>query len=291
MSEPHARFQAWLLAGAEGNPPRDLAVHASVCSACRASIAAFDRLDFIDPGATTVPAPTRPVMRGVLVRVGRAVGATVGVMIAATVLGVGGWQLIDAARGGPGGGIAQASRTPDQDVLAGSGTPGATSQETSASASMASASDVPTAAPSSDGPAATPRPGATATPRPALTPQPSVPAPTSTPLTSTPPTSTPPISTPAPTVPGPPVITSVSRGETGGVNIAWTAPVTDGGSAITGYNIWGGSESGNLALLTGAGVQLSYLDDLCGLADVCFYQISAVNGVDEGPRSVEVPAP
>jgi len=202
MREPHARFQAWLLAGAEGDPPRDLAVHASVCSTCRVSIAAFDRLAFVDPGAATIPAPTRPVTRGVLVRAGRAVGATFGVLIAATVLGLGGWQLIEAARGGPDG-IARASGTPNQVVLAGSGTPGASgSQEASGSAVAASASEMPTASPSGNTPAATPRPGATATPGPAVTPQPTVPAPTSTSVPT-------PAPTPPPTPPPTPTPTAV----------------------------------------------------------------------------------
>ena len=56
MNEGHQRFQDWLTAGAEGDPPRDLAVHASVCSACRQSIEALDRLAAVNTGLASCPA-------------------------------------------------------------------------------------------------------------------------------------------------------------------------------------------------------------------------------------------
>ncbi len=280
MSEPHERFTAWLLAGAEGDPPRDLAVHASVCPACRASIAAFDRLDLVDPGAAPIPARTGPVSRGVLVRAGRAAGAAVGVIIAATVLGVGGWQLIDAARGGPGGGIAQATQTPDQNVLGGSGTPGATvSQGGTPSSVAASASAVPTAISSTQPPAPTVRPP--------VTPHPTVRA-TSVPTDTPTPTPTPP---PAPTLPAAPTITSVVREPTGGVTVTWIEPASTGGSPVTGYNVYVGGVSGSVFLRQPLGVEFQFFDEFCEAGASCFYQVSAVNGVGEGPRSLEVQAP
>ena len=53
--ESHERFREWLAAGAEGDPPRDLAVHASVCPECQQSMAALDRLAAIDPGKAGAP--------------------------------------------------------------------------------------------------------------------------------------------------------------------------------------------------------------------------------------------
>lgn len=292
MSEPHERFTAWLLAGAEGDPARDLAVHASVCPACRAAIAAFDGLDGVDPGAAPIPARTRPVTRGVLVRAGRAVGAAAGVMIAATVLGVGGWQLIEAARGGPNAGIGQSSQTPDQNVLAGSGTPGVTpSQEASASSGATSASAAPTAVPATNGPSATPRPPVTPAPTIRATPVPTpLPTPVATPLPTPVPTPTP-TPPPPPTTPSAPTIISVVREATGGVTIAWSGPASDGGSPITGYNVYVGAVSGTAVLRQPLGVEFSFFDEFCDLGEDCFYQVSAVNGVGEGPRSVEAQAP
>ena len=53
--DPHQRFHEWLAAGAEGEPPRDLAIHASVCAGCQESIAALDRLAMVDSGRATMP--------------------------------------------------------------------------------------------------------------------------------------------------------------------------------------------------------------------------------------------
>ena len=53
--DPHQRFHEWLAAGAEGEPPRDLAIHASVCAGCQESIAALDRLAMVDSGRAAMP--------------------------------------------------------------------------------------------------------------------------------------------------------------------------------------------------------------------------------------------
>ncbi len=60
MNQAHARFQEWLAAGANGEPLRDLAVHASVCAICQRAIAAFDRLAAIDPGRSGMPVSAIP---------------------------------------------------------------------------------------------------------------------------------------------------------------------------------------------------------------------------------------
>jgi len=312
MSEPHARFQAWLLAGAEGDPPRDLAVHASVCAACRASIAAFDRLAFVDPGAANIPALTRPVTRGVLVRAGRALGATFGVLIAATVLGVGGWQLIAAARGGPDG-IARASGTPNQVVLAGSGTPGASgSQEASGSAVAASASEMPTASPSGNAPAATPRPGATATPGPVVTPRPTAtaqPTALSTPQQTVPPTSTlgaspspastagptptpPPVPTatpsptPAPTpAPGAPTLVQAVWDGVSAIHLSWSAP---SGGPVDYYEILRSSSTQTETLYFSPVLGTTFDDGGVATGEIWYYEVRAVGPGGTGAVSNEL---
>jgi hypothetical protein len=120
MNEAHQRFHDWLTAGAEGDPPRDVAVHASVCAECRQSIDAFDRLTLVDPGLASVPAEPTGRERGRLAAAGRLIGATA-VLFSALILGVGVSQLIGVSRtNAP---VAQASSTPDQNVLGETATP------------------------------------------------------------------------------------------------------------------------------------------------------------------------
>jgi hypothetical protein len=181
MNDPHARFSAWLLAGARGEPPRDLALHASVCPECTRAIAAIDLLSQIDTGRAKMPfwegADEEP---GGLVRAGRFAAAASGVMLIAVVTGIGVSQLIANTRGP--GGVGLSSGTPQQGVLGGSGTPAASPDTGKAPAS----SPTPTASPS-DEPFGTPftNPTARPTPRPTAlatsTPKPS-PTPSGTPL-------------------------------------------------------------------------------------------------------------
>ncbi len=121
MNEAHQRFHNWLSAGADGDPPRDMAVHASVCSECRQSIAALDLLALVNPGMATMPAEPTGRERGRLAMAGRLVGATA-VLFSAAILGVGVSQLIGVSRtdNGP---VAQANPTPDQNVLGETATP------------------------------------------------------------------------------------------------------------------------------------------------------------------------
>ena len=48
---------------------------------------------------------------------------------------------------------------------------------------------------------------------------------------------------PPPTAPGAPNLTAASAGNAS-VALGWTAPASDGGSPITGYEIWRGTTSG-----------------------------------------------
>jgi hypothetical protein len=172
--DPHGRFAAWLLA-ADDDPPRDLAVHASVCSACQLEIAAFDMLTAIDLGRAGMP-PRALAGRSRLGTAGRVAVAVSGAAAMAAI-GVGGWRLAEA--GGLGAG--PASEAPTQAVLGNTGhpetapvaSPSAGAQATAegldeppSPSSAATTGSVPLPQP----PAATPRP----TTAPSRTPRPSI---------------------------------------------------------------------------------------------------------------------
>lgn len=100
--------------------------------------------------------------------------------------------------------------------------------------------------------------------------------------------STPPPPPPDPTVPLTPSLTSATGGASS-VTLTWTVPA-DGGSAITGYEIWRGTASGAEALVTTVGVQQSYEDTDVGPGTTYWYQVAAVNAIGSGPRSNELSA-
>jgi hypothetical protein len=81
MTDPHHLLEAWLAEGAVGDPPREVAVHASVCDSCARRIGAFDSLALIDVGAAGSPpplgAPSRIAVALAWARVGAAIAGTV----------------------------------------------------------------------------------------------------------------------------------------------------------------------------------------------------------------------
>jgi hypothetical protein len=185
--DPHRRFAAWLVAAVDEDPPRDLAVHASVCSACQLEISALDMLTAIDISRAGMPPPRALTGRSRLGTTGRMAVAVSGAA-AMAVIGVGGWRLAEA--GGLGAG--PASEAPTQAVLGNTGRPetapaaspsaGApvTTEESTGSPSpspAATTSIVPLPPPP---PAATPRPTAepSRTPRPSIIISSPTPAPT-----------------------------------------------------------------------------------------------------------------
>jgi hypothetical protein len=204
----HGRFAAWLLAAAEEDPPRDLAVHASLCSECQLEIAAFDMLTGIDLGLAGMPPPRALTGRSRL-HTARRVAVAVSGAAAMAAIGVGGWRLAEA--GGLGAG--PASEPPTQAVLGNTGHPEsppaasrsagnpATSQE-SAGSSPSPSAGASAGASASGGlvplppppPAVTPRPAAT----PSKTPRPSIIIATPTPV-PTPAVTSSPDPTPEPT--------------------------------------------------------------------------------------------
>jgi hypothetical protein len=198
MNEPHQRFHDWLTAGADGEPPRDAAVHASVCAACRQSIAALDLLAIVNTGLAAMPAEPTGREHGRLVMVGRLMGATA-VLLGAAILGVGVSQLVGVSPGG--GPVAQASATPEQSVLAETATPQSIQPAPGPSAAQETLTPVGTPGPTHAPPAVTPFPRRTAAPTPIVTPIATpvatpIPTASGTPVESTVPTPTP---TPTPT--------------------------------------------------------------------------------------------
>ena len=69
--------------------------------------------------------------------------------------------------------------------------------------------------------------------------------------------------------------------------LTWSAPASDGGSPISGYQIWRGTSSGGESLLTTVGVTTSYTDSTVSNGTTYYYQVAAVNAVGPGPGSNE----
>jgi hypothetical protein len=287
MNEAHRRFQEWLVAGAQDDPPRDLAVHASVCPGCRQSVAAFDLLADVDPGrASAPPQMTAAPPPGRLVSSLRLAGIVASVLFAAVIVGLGASQLIALSRADRGP-VANATQTPDQVVLANTGTP-------QPSADVTPSSPGSTLTPLGT-PAPTEKPGGSATPRPAGSPRPtpkptSAPTPVPTPVPS--PTSVPTASptaapTPTPTPPVPSAPSSLAAAfDTDHVRLTWVAPTDQGGSPVSGYNIYRGTASGGETFLTAWSGGTEYLDFTAGSGSV-WYRVTAVNAWGEGPASLE----
>lgn len=192
----HARTIAWLLAGAQGDPSRDMALHASLCDTCGSTIEAIDALGAVNldraplpPSRLDAPAPESAPTWGVVA------AAVAGLMLVAAVGAVGASLLPGLV------GLGGASPTPGQEVLGGVG---------SAPTATATASPSPTDSPASDTPSPdTPSPDESGTPPPTAISQPTPRPPTPLPPTPTPTTRPTPASTrtPAPTVPATPTST------------------------------------------------------------------------------------
>ena len=94
---------------------------------------------------------------------------------------------------------------------------------------------------------------------------------------------------PSPLAPGTPTLNSATAGNAS-VALAWTAPGSDGGAAITDYQIWRGTAAGGEALLTTTTSPASYTDATASNGTTYYYQVAAVNSVGPGPRSNELSA-
>jgi subtilisin family serine protease len=93
--------------------------------------------------------------------------------------------------------------------------------------------------------------------------------------------------TPQPTPPAAPVL-SASAGN-GVVNLTWTVP-NNGGSALTGYTVYRGTAAGSVNDVVGNPSDPNFADTAVTVGTTYFYQVTASNGVGEGPRSNQVSA-
>jgi uncharacterized delta-60 repeat protein len=74
----------------------------------------------------------------------------------------------------------------------------------------------------------------------------------------------------------------------GWVMLTWSAPSSNGGSPVTGYDIYRGVSSGGETLLITLGSVTTYNDTAATKGQPYYYEVSAVNGVGEGAKSGEV---
>jgi fibronectin type 3 domain-containing protein len=87
------------------------------------------------------------------------------------------------------------------------------------------------------------------------------------------------------TVPGAPVLSATAG--VSSVSLSWTLPA-NGGSAITGYNVYRGTASGAETLMTSVGATTtSYTDTATATGTTYYYEVTATSGVGEGARSNE----
>ncbi|MCK4444226.1 MAG: right-handed parallel beta-helix repeat-containing protein, partial [Thermoplasmata archaeon] len=74
------------------------------------------------------------------------------------------------------------------------------------------------------------------------------------------------------------------------VFLTWDSPLSEGGSLVTNYEIYRGTSPGGETSLVMVGNVLTYTDGSLLNGQTYYYQVSAVNGVGEGPKSNEVSA-
>jgi len=83
----------------------------------------------------------------------------------------------------------------------------------------------------------------------------------------------------------PPTLTATAG--TGSVALNWTAPTSNGGSAITNYRIYRGTASGGESLLVTVGNVTSYNNTGLTSGTTYYYRVSASNAAGEGKLSPE----
>lgn len=217
MTDSHAQLEAWLVDGAMGDPPREIAVHATLCESCTARLGAFDALALIDVAAAGSPpllaAPTR-LRKGVAwarlttVVVGTVVAGILVVLGISQLLGL--WGAADGPAGGPEGTELAGLSNPTDGVPAqsreasgGESTPAEAPTPSGFETPVAGVTPgplpsfalgptppPPTPGPATAGPTPTPAPSDSLTPSPILaespspTPTPTSPEPTPTPTAS-----------------------------------------------------------------------------------------------------------
>jgi fibronectin type 3 domain-containing protein len=93
---------------------------------------------------------------------------------------------------------------------------------------------------------------------------------------------------PSQTVPSAPQNLAGAPASGRGVQLTWSAPASNGGSAITGYRVYRGTASGAETLLTTLGVVTTFKDTGTTRGGAYYYKVTAINAIGESPRSDEV---
>jgi fibronectin type 3 domain-containing protein len=88
----------------------------------------------------------------------------------------------------------------------------------------------------------------------------------------------------AATAPAAPVLSATAG--TSSVSLSWSVPA-NGGSALTGYNIYRGTASGTETLLASVGATTTTYTNTGLASGTYFYEVTALNKVGQGPRSSE----
>lgn len=92
-------------------------------------------------------------------------------------------------------------------------------------------------------------------------------------------------------VPGAPTALLATKGNES-VSLSWTAPASDGGSAITDYKIYRGTSSGSTTTFVGAtgGSNTSFVVNSLTNGQLYYFAVSAVSSQGEGAKSAEASA-
>jgi fibronectin type 3 domain-containing protein len=93
----------------------------------------------------------------------------------------------------------------------------------------------------------------------------------------------------APTAPSAPTALTATAGNAT-VTLNWSPPASNGGAAVSSYNVYRGTTSGSEVLLHSSTSATSFTDSVVTNGTAYFYEVTAVNSVSEGPRSAEVSA-
>jgi fibronectin type 3 domain-containing protein len=91
------------------------------------------------------------------------------------------------------------------------------------------------------------------------------------------------------TIPSAPQVLTATPGN-GLISLSWSAPASDGGSPITGYNVYRGTVSGAETLLASGVATTSYADGSVAGSTKYYYKVTAVNAAGESPASNEASA-
>jgi fibronectin type 3 domain-containing protein len=92
--------------------------------------------------------------------------------------------------------------------------------------------------------------------------------------------------TAAATIPGAPTLSSAT-GSSASIALAWTAPASNGGSAVSGYKVWRATTSGGEALLTSLANVTGWTDTAVTNGTTYYYKVTAVNGIGQSVFSNE----